>query len=99
MKRIFVKVAFVAAAMFGFFLSFGNQKEQEYSDLVDPEAMSGLEEWWNRPDYDCIDVTCLGIIKNFDGTVAKFVGEGKGSVPHTWSCAGCGDFGWIVKRK
>jgi hypothetical protein len=55
-----------------------------------------IEEWWNRPDYSCVSVTCQAILYTYPSTVAEYKGEGKGSVAHTWNCSGCNGNGWTV---
>lgn len=55
-------------------------------------------EWWNRNDYVCVPVTCIcKIFIKYESEVAKSVDDGTGTVPHTWSCTGCGDCGYLVK--
>ena len=53
-------------------------------------------EWWGRKDYDCVAVTCQCIAMKYQSNAADFVGEGKGSVAHVWSCRGCGSCGFTV---
>lgn len=58
----------------------------------------GIIGWWNRNDYDCIEVICwVGGVIPQDSNVAKYAGAGLGTVPHTWNCTGCGDWGYTVK--
>lgn len=51
---------------------------------------SSLEEWWNRKDYVCEEIYCYGGWGQvYKRTIAVFVGEGQGTVAHTWNCVGC----------
>jgi hypothetical protein len=68
-------------------LSLANTEEASANELTD---------WWNRPDYDCISVTCITLFGGYKSNVSKYVGAGNGSVAHTWICTGCGDYGWKV---
>lgn len=67
--------------------------------LRNAEALSfDFGEWWNRNDYDCVAVTCCCLLGSYPSNVSDYVGEGKGSVAHSWSCTGCGDCGYIVNE-
>ena len=49
-----------------------------------------LQEWWDRNDYDCVNVVCFTISGLWWYSLeAIYVGAGQGSVPHEWNCAGC----------
>lgn len=55
----------------------------------------GIAGWWDRKDYDCVSVTCLINLSEKKSKVAKYVGDGLGSVAHTWDCTGCAGWGYI----
>ena len=60
------------------------------------EALSGIDDYWNLLDYNCVNVRCVTLFGNYPSTVAEFVVEGQGTVPHIWNCPGCDGNGWIV---
>lgn len=64
--------------------------------LYEVEAKADLGEYWSRPDYVCIPVTCNCVIYKYQSKVAAFVGDGKGEVPHMWNCTGCDDCSWVM---
>lgn len=67
--------------------------------LCNAEALSfDSEEWWNRKDYDCVAVTYQCLLGKYPSNVADYVGEGKGSVAHSWNCTGCGNCGYTVNK-
>lgn len=57
---------------------------------VDAKAgwLDDLNEWWNRPDWNCKTVTCTPWL---DATAPEYVGEGKGTEAHSWCCVTCSD--------
>ena len=95
-KMIFAAIVAVAtvSGIAGVNANF-RAKESSNLTLSDVEAEAGwVEDWWNRPDYDCVSVTCRCIMYSYNSEEASYVGNGNGSVSHQWSCAGCGDCGW-----
>lgn len=81
--------------------NYGMNKLNKMSDvaLEEIEALALIEEdlgWWDRPDYNCVTVTCQCIFYSYTSNVAQYVGEGAGSVAHQWNCTGCGDCGWTM---
>ena len=100
-NKIFVSLFIAAIAIVSGINAFYSFKSNVLSDIVlaKVEALADDEsigDWWDRCDYDCISVTCQCFIYTSQSTVAKYVGDGLGTVPHTWSCVGCGDCGWTV---
>jgi hypothetical protein len=104
MNKKFLTIFAVMAtgALAAFNLSLNNQGNQ-LSDisLSQTEAKAGWIEdvgnWWGRLDYNCISVTCRPLfLPGYSSNVAEYVGDGEGSVAHTWNCTGCGDYGWTV---
>jgi hypothetical protein len=99
MKKYIIGCAIVAiAALAAFNVSLNKEKTVAVNDfrLANVEAQADLLEWWNRPDYKCINVTCIAFLYTYKSTVAVYVGNGNGTVAHTWNCTGCGDNGWTV---
>jgi len=95
-KMIFAAIAVIAtlSGIAGFNANFRTNESSDLT-LADVEAEAGwVEDWWNRPDYDCVSVTCRCIMYSYRSEEASYVGNGNGSVAHQWSCAGCGDCGW-----
>lgn len=93
-KRIKATMLVAAVALAGlgtwkaYDYSEGNKKTLLANNL---DAQAGIIddaiEWWNRNDYDCIEIECFPW--GYSMTYPSYAGEGKGSVPHEWCCAKC----------
>ncbi len=74
-----------------------NERHKSTLDLTSLEAQaSDLGEWWDRPDWKCISVTCKDLFASWKSDVSEYAGAGKGTVAHSWSCTGCSGAGWLV---
>jgi len=90
---IIVAITMISVAGINFKLnnSTGNKIHVDLK-LSNTEGLAcDLCEWWDRPDYNCEKVLCWFIFPwtTYESLEAVFVGEGLGSVAHTWNCAGC----------
>ena len=105
MKKKFLLIAVCMSVVTVGYVSYGHQKKQKekMSDLAlaNIEALANDDEagdsWWDRKDYECIDVTCECILYRYSSQVSQYMGAGKGTVAHMWDCTGCGGCGWTVK--
>lgn len=88
-----IAVSAILSGYWGFNV-YSTTKAPSDLTLENVEAEAGFIEYWNRLDYDCISVTCNCILYTYNSEVAFYVGNGNGTVAHTWSCAGCGECGW-----
>lgn len=78
-------MAIAAAIAFNVSLNKNNSEICSLSLVNVEKANAGIGEWWNRLDWDCVEINC-----GFDyRTHAAWAGEGNGSEPHTWCCTGC----------
>ena len=95
-KKMIFSTVVALATLSGYmgFNAYSTANETSDLTLANVEAEADFIEYWNRLDYDCTDVTCNCILYTYSSEIAVYVGEGNGSVAHTWSCAGCGDCGW-----
>ena len=103
MKRNFLQIMFVVTIAIAVGIDVYNSKKPTIglSDITmnNVEALAGDEgilNWWERCDYKCVSVTCKCLFGTFQSNVAQRVDEGTGTVPHSWSCTGCGDCGWSM---
>lgn len=92
-KQVFAALFVTALLSLLLAKSFNENKSMTmalFTSEIEAQARSeGIIDWWNRNDYDCVEVPC--VIPTIVGTVAVFSGKGKGSVPHTWCCITCED--------
>ncbi len=96
-KSSIITLGAIAAMTFSFIYS--HHKTDSISGLTKEniEALSGnwLEEWWNRNDYTCVEITCQCFLYSYKSDTAAYAGDGKGEEAHTWNCTGCADgCGW-----
>lgn len=93
MKKKVIFAALAAVAILSGYMGYiSNSMVNEPSNLAlsNVEAEAGwFESYWNRPDYNCESITCYYLLVPFESTIAKFVGEGCGTEPHSWCCPGC----------
>lgn len=96
-KLVFFSIALAMASSI-FAYKYANIEQNRHSglDMESLEAQSAGEGWWDRCDYVCVSVQCQCIFVSYQGQVAQYVGDGAGTVAHTWSCSGCGDCGWTM---
>lgn len=71
----------------------GNSGEGGSSEGGSGEG-GGISDWWNRKDYVCVSVTCLIHLVEKKSNIAKNVGDGLGTVAHSWDCTGCAGWGY-----
>ena len=99
-KKIFSGITAIAIAIMAVFnvtIGISNNNSVVLS-LTNVEASAGFfhdfQEYWDRCDYDCVNVNCRSLFFSYPSQVAEFAGEGAGTVAHTWDCTGCGNDGW-----
>lgn len=96
-KLFFVSFAAVSLLFLINSVRYSLKKRPSYGiALYDVEAKADFGEYWFRPDYVCIPVTCNCVIYKYQSKVAAFVGDGKGEVPHMWNYTGCDDCSWVM---
>lgn len=93
-KKIFGSLAIVTIALIVAFNVNLNiiKKSNNVSllDLTNVEALAGLEEWWNRLDWNCDSIPCYYFgVYSYDAEVPVWAGAGEGEVAHAWICTGC----------
>ncbi|MEE0572192.1 MAG: NVEALA domain-containing protein [Paraprevotella clara] len=101
MKKKLLLIAVCVASVVTGYISYEHQQKQKEKlsglTLANIEALGSIEDYWNRPDYDCVDVTCNCVVYKYDSDAAQYMGKGKGTVARTWNCTGCGSCGWTEK--
>lgn len=95
--KVFGGLAFLSVFLFNTLSSIevkvsSNKTATSQLSLSGKEAKAiDIGEWWDRKDYDCVQVPCYSLgVHTHNAYQAQFCGAGQGSVAHSWDCGfGC----------